>query len=152
MSSQYNNPYKTCREAIGITQEKAAELLDVSVESIRAYEGNKRIPPESVVLNMIDIYHAQHLAGQHLRNASEIARRLMPEVEAKELPEAVLGILAAVNKFVAKRDLLVDITSDGRITSDEMNDWQDILASIDTLRNAALSVRFANVHKEKGGK
>ena len=143
MSQQCNNPYKSSRETAGITQEKAAEMLGISVESIRAYEGDKRVAPDPVVLNMMDIYRAPHLAAQHLRYASEVARQIMPEIQAKDLPEAVLGILASTQRFLAKRDLLVEITSDGRIDETEMPEWQEILKSIDALRMAALNVRFA---------
>ena len=39
------NIYQLSREAAGYTQEKAAELIGISVESLRSYELDKRIPP-----------------------------------------------------------------------------------------------------------
>lgn len=45
MSSEYGNKYKTVRLCTGLTQESAAERIGVSVESIRAYETGRRIPP-----------------------------------------------------------------------------------------------------------
>ncbi len=45
MSKVYQNIYKTTRRAAGLTQESAAEWIGVSVESLRAYETGRRIPP-----------------------------------------------------------------------------------------------------------
>ena len=40
------NIYQAAREAAGMTQERAAELIGLSVESIRSYETEKRIPAD----------------------------------------------------------------------------------------------------------
>ena len=42
------NRYARYRRAAGITQERAAELIGCSVESIKAYETGIRLPPEYV--------------------------------------------------------------------------------------------------------
>ena len=62
MSENYRNIYQTARECAGYTQENAAGRLGLSVESIRAYEGGKRIPPDHVVLRMIEVYSTPYLA------------------------------------------------------------------------------------------
>lgn len=46
MSKMYQNIYKAARRTTNLTQEAAAEWIGVSVESIRAYEGARRIPPQ----------------------------------------------------------------------------------------------------------
>lgn len=46
MSKVYQNIYKTARRAAGLTQEAAAEQIGVSVESIRSYETDRRLPPQ----------------------------------------------------------------------------------------------------------
>ena len=70
MPEEYRNIYKTSRKAAGLTQESAAERLGISVESLRAYEGGQRIPPNEVVELMVILYNAQHLAYQHLRETN----------------------------------------------------------------------------------
>ncbi|HBF2990615.1 TPA: helix-turn-helix transcriptional regulator, partial [Clostridioides difficile] len=40
MLQQYQNIYQKARENTNLTQEKASELLDISVESLRAYEND----------------------------------------------------------------------------------------------------------------
>ena len=44
------NIYQAAREAAGMTQERAAELIGLSVESIRSYETEKRIPADETVI------------------------------------------------------------------------------------------------------
>lgn len=45
MPEKYKNIYKAVRLCTNLTQEAAAERIGVSVESIRAYETGRRIPP-----------------------------------------------------------------------------------------------------------
>ena len=60
------NIYQKARDISGYTQERAAELLDLSVESIRAYETDKTLPNPRTVMQMVQIYGVQHLSYQHL--------------------------------------------------------------------------------------
>ena len=50
------NIYQAAREAAGMTQERASELIGLSVESIRNYETEKRIPADETVIKMAEIY------------------------------------------------------------------------------------------------
>ncbi|MFA5659553.1 MAG: helix-turn-helix domain-containing protein, partial [Oscillospiraceae bacterium] len=91
MYEQWVNIYQTARESSGLTQEKAAERIGVSTESIRIYESGKRIPPDDVVVRMVDIYDARYLAYQHIKENVKAAGSLIPSnVEIKDLPTAVL--------------------------------------------------------------
>ena len=73
--NEYRNIYQIARESSGLTQEKSSELLDISVDSLRAYEGGKRVPPDHVVIKMIEIYDTQYLAYQHLKTSAEVGQR-----------------------------------------------------------------------------
>ena len=73
------NIYKTARQKAGITREKAAEAMGISVESLKAYETYGRLPSCDVVDRMCLVYDALYLAYQHNRLASgEI--KVVPEV------------------------------------------------------------------------
>lgn len=45
MPEDYSNIYKIARRAAGYTQEAAAEQLNISIESVRAYETYQRTRP-----------------------------------------------------------------------------------------------------------
>ena len=75
MPKQLPNIYKIARESSGFTQEKASELLATSVTSLKAYEYSQRIPPDDIVIKMIEIYDAQYLAYQHLKTSVEVGKK-----------------------------------------------------------------------------
>lgn len=147
MARDSQNIYKNARKSAGLTQEKAAQYLNVSVDSLRDYEGDERPVPNDVASAMCDVYQVPYLAVQHLRQSSKLGERVVPEIQLKDFPEAVLGVLAAVQRFVAKRDAMIEIAADGQVTEDEQAEWNDILKLIDGLNMAATSMKFT-----KGGR
>ena len=87
MAVDCQNIYKNARKSAGMTQEKAAQLLNVSVDSLRDYEQSQRPVPSDVASAMCDVYQAPYLAVQHLRRSSELGKRVVPEIQLKDLPE-----------------------------------------------------------------
>ena len=144
MYEQWVNIYQTARESSGLTQEKAAERIGVSTESIRIYESGKRIPPDDVVVRMVDIYDARYLAYQHIKENVKAAGSLIPSnVEIKDLPTAVLRLQKEVNDFMKIRDQMIDITCDGIISEDERPAWNRITKELDDISRAIMSLNFA---------
>ena len=70
MKDKFRNLYKISREAAGLTQEAAAEALNISVRSLAGYENDEVIPKDEVVENMVKLYKTKILGLQHLRNTS----------------------------------------------------------------------------------
>lgn len=136
------NIYQIARESAGITQEKAAELLDISVESIRAYEGFKRTPPNKIVVGMIEIYDSRYLAYQHIKNSSEDLQSYIPNVDIKDLPSAILRLQKEVADFIKVKDDLIDITCDGVIDSEERPRYDKIVKELDDIVEAIMSLKF----------
>lgn len=137
------NIYQLSRESAGYTQEKAAELIGISVESLRSYELDKRIPPDKSVIKMIEIYDARYLAYQHLKTSAEVGQKFMPDVNLTDIPTAILKLQKEVNDFLKLKDDLLDITCDGIIDNDEKPRWETILKELDDITNAIMSVKFA---------
>ena len=52
MPKYSTNIYQSARIAAGLTQEKAAEAIGVSVTAIKDYESYNRLPPNDVVERM----------------------------------------------------------------------------------------------------
>jgi len=144
MAQDYRNIYQIARESTGLTQEKAAELIDVSVESIRAYETDRRIPPDKTVIKMIEIYNCQYLAYQHLKTSAEVGQKYMPNIELRDLPSAILRLQKEVTDFIKCRDELVDICCDGIIDAEERPRYDAILKELDQIVEAIMAVKFAH--------
>ena len=144
MSSEYRNPYQIARASAGFTQEKAAELVDVSVESIRAYENGKRIPPNDVVVRMIEVYGTQFLAYQHLKCSNDVAASLLPmNVTEISLSEAVLSLMDELNDWPGMVGDLRTIAKDNIIDERERPRFDSILQKLNQAAAAIMSLQFA---------
>ncbi len=143
MSQENRNIYQIARESSGLTQEKAAELIDISIESIRCYESGRRVPPDKVVIKMIEIYDARYLAYQHLKTSEEVGQIFLPSIELKDLPTAILRLLKEVNDLIKCKDEIIEITCDGIIDEFEMERWKQIVKEFDDVQDAIMTLKFA---------
>ena len=144
MPGEYRNIYKTARTAAGFTQESAAERLDISVESIRAYETGQRIPPNEVVELMVILYNAQHLAFQHLRETNALYGRIVPQVDERSLMEAALRIHNRLSRIEqhGSLDRLLEIAEDNIIDDAERPEFMAIVAELREVIRGALELQL----------
>lgn len=145
MQTVCKNIYKTARMAAGLTQERASEMMSVSVRSLADYEAGVRIPSNDVVSLMCECYNSQLLAIQHIRNSSSSARDLIPEICDMHLSEAVLTLIDAIYDFADDRldRELIDIARDGVIDVAERTRFERIVDKLNTITAAAMAVRCA---------
>lgn len=143
METKPRKIYKTARAVAGLTQERWAEALGVSVDSIRAYENGAVVPSDETVRAMSEISGLAPLAYWHLCNKSRLAAETLPDVEQLPLPQAVIQLLCAINEFRAMHGDLLDLAADGRITGDELAIWDNIVARLDRVIAAAIQVKVA---------
>lgn len=143
-----SNIYQAARLQKGITQERAADAIPCSVRSISDYEAGVTIPPAETVVRMAEIYDAQYLCYQHLRQTSEIAQRLIPDVRECDLPEAVLRLIDQIYDFADAREdrRLISIAKDGMIDETERPEFDRIVSKLDEIIQSALAVAY-----NKGG-
>lgn len=139
MQNDCTNIYQSARKIAGLTQERAAELLGLSVRSLADYEAGLRLPPNDVADRMVTVYNSQLLEVQHLRNSTQIARDLLPDVQSMGLPEAVLTLVDAVYAFADDRldRELIDIARDGVISPDERERFDRVIDKIRNITAAA---------------
>ena len=93
MPEDYSNIYKIARRAAGFTQESAAEQLEISVDSVRAYETSQRLPPSEIVERMVVCFHAPQLAYQHLHETNALISRVIPQLEQRSILEVALSLI-----------------------------------------------------------
>lgn len=142
MQNDCTNIYQSARKIAGLTQERAAELLGLSVRSLADYEAGLRLPPNDVADRMVTVYNSQLLEVQHLRNSTQIARDLLPDVQSMGLPEAVLTLVDAVYAFADDRldRELIDIARDGVISPDERERFDRVIDKIRDITAAAIAL------------
>lgn len=144
------NIYKTARELAGITQERAAAALHLSVRSLAAYETGERIPHDDVVVRMVDLYNFQQLAVQHMRANSELARRIIPDIRKRSLVSAAVRFFNSMKRLEAINGAqrLLEIGEDNHIDETESEDYDTIAAEMQNLIQSAMELMNAEQEEE----
>ena len=144
MSEEHRNIYKICRKVAGFTQEAAAERLDISVESIRAYETGQRIPSNEVVEGMSILYNDLRLPFKHLRETNALYGRIVPQVDERSLMEAALRIHNRLSRIEqhGSLDRLLEIAEDNIIDDAERPEFMAIVAELREIVRGALELQL----------
>ncbi|HHQ8844939.1 TPA: helix-turn-helix domain-containing protein [Clostridioides difficile] len=143
MSCDYQNIYQKARENTNLTQEKASELLDISVESLRAYENDKRIPPNTVVAKMVSIYNNNLLGYEHVRRTTEAGVMFLPKLEMKSLSSITLKLHKEIKDYLKKEDDFIDIVEDDVIDEDEEEVWNDVMQELEDIFKSILILKLS---------
>lgn len=128
------NIYQISRENLGLTREKASELLEsVTADRIEKIESERSLPHPDEVLTMSQKYKIPSLCNHYCSQECPIGMQYVPKVEAKVLSQIVLEMLASLNSIDKKKNRLIEITADGEVSDDELKDFimiQDELEQI----------------------
>lgn len=143
MEQKPRNIYKTARQVAGLTQERWAEAVGVSVDSVSQYEAGARIPADETVRAMSEISGLAPLSYWHLCNKSSLAAETLPDVEQLPLPQAVVQLLCAIGEFEDHHRTLIQMAADGRISAGEALEWEGIKSRLDAVIRAAIQVKIA---------
>ncbi|MCI9975633.1 helix-turn-helix transcriptional regulator [Clostridioides difficile] len=147
MSYQYQNIYQKARENTNLTQEKASEQLDISVESLRAYENDKRIPNNQIVAKMVSIYNNNLLGYEHVRRTTEAGVMFLPKLEMKSLSSITLKLHKEIKDYLKKEDDFIDIVEDDVIEEEEEEIWDDVMQELEDIFKSILILRLSKKTK-----
>jgi len=134
------NLYKICRNNRRLTQEDAAERLNISPRTLSDYENGHAKVPDDIVDAMCDLYDAPMLAWWHLRHTSKLGRRL-PEVIMPTTNGDVTAQLCLserrLSQVVAE---IQEILWDGKIDESEKTSYDKAIEVIKQINAKLLSV------------
>lgn len=137
------NPYQLTRENLELTREKASELLEtISPERIEKIENERSEPHPEEVLLMAAKYRQPGLCNYYCANQCPIGQQYVPQVQAKELPQIVLEMLASLNSARKRQERLIEITVDGEITADELADFVHIQEELEQISLAVETLQL----------
>lgn len=144
------NIYQAARKESCLTQEQAAERLDVSDTTVKAWEQGARVPDNETVARMAELYGTPWLALEHLRSAGSTLG-VIPEITVQSLPTAAITLINRVLDFAERhRDRqLLRIAEDGVIDETERPDFDDICRDLDGIVGAALQVKYTSDAPDK---
>lgn len=133
-TKENKNIYQTSRENLGLTREAAAEKLSfISADRIEKFESEKTIPHPEEILAMADCYKNPSLCNYYCSTVCPIGQEYVPEVKVKDLAHVTLEMVVSLNNLVKKRDRLLEITVDGKISDDELPDFLNIQDELDKM-------------------
>lgn len=123
-TKENKNKYQLIREELGLSREKASELLEtIPPERIEKIENERSCPHPDEVLVMSQKYKKPSLCNYYCSNQCPIGKEYVPEVQVKELSAIVLEMLASLNSVSKTKDRLIEIAADGVISNDEIEDF-----------------------------
>ena len=103
---------------------EAGELLEcVSADRIEKIENERSLPNPDEVLIMAEKYKQPSLCNYYCSHECPIGQQYVPEIKIKDLSQIVLEMLASLNSMNKKKERLIEITADGQIDSDELEDF-----------------------------
>ena len=131
---EYEKQLHFMREELGLSRERAAELLEtIPAERIERIESERSLPRPDEVLRMAQRYKKPSLCNAYCARACPIGQEYVPEIKPKELPAIVLEMLATLNTLDRERGCLIDISADGSIDPDELADFLRIQRELEQI-------------------
>ena len=123
-TKENKNIYHRTRESLQLSREAASELLEsITPERIEKIENERSLPHPDEVLVMSDKYMQPSLCNYYCANQCPIGQEYVPEIKVKDLSQIVLEMLASLNSMHRQKERLIEITADGHISGDELEDF-----------------------------
>ena len=139
--------YQLKREELGLSREKASELLEViPPERIERIESGKFTAHPDEIIIMAEKYQDPQLCNYYCSNECEIGKQYVPEVKIKDLSQIVLEMLASLNTVKKHQERLIEITADGLIEEDEIEDFINIQEELEKI---SITVESLQLWSEK---
>ena len=137
------NEYQLAREEANLTRAQAAELMQfVSESRIKKIESEKSEPHPDEILAMADAYKKPALCNFYCSTKCPLGQEYIPHVEVKDLSQITLEMLATLNNLNKEKDRMIEITADGVISEDEMEDFTRIKNQLSQIAMTADSLQL----------
>ena len=141
------NIYHKTRESLQLTRESASELLEsITAERIEKIENERSLPHPDEVLIMSEKYKQPSLCNYYCANQCPIGQQYVPEVKIKDLSQIVIEMLASLNSVNKRKERLIEITVDGTISEDEI---EDIVVIQQELEKISIAVETLQLWSEQ---
>ena len=91
------------------------------------------MPHPDEVLAMSVTYKNPKLCNHYCANICPIGQEYVPEIKVKDLSQIILEMLASLNSMNKKKERLIEITADGKISGDEIEDFVRIQEELERI-------------------
>ena len=125
--------YQVLRENLGYSREKVSELTDIEPFRIERIENEKISPDPWDICALAKAYKEPALFNHYCAHECPIGMKYVPEVDVKDLSQVVLEMLASLNTMGKKQERLIEITADGSIDNEELEDFIKIQRDLERI-------------------
>lgn len=137
------NVYQLARESCEYTRQKASELMVyISDDRIEKIESEKSLPHPDEILAMAECYKAPELCNYFCSTECPIGQKNVAPVKLQDLSQIVLETLASLNSLNKERERLIEITADGKISSEELEDFMNIKKQLERISQSVESLKL----------
>lgn len=144
--------YRQARKDAGLTLEEAAWRLNVAPRTLGKYEsGELRVPPETAI-RMGQVYNKPELPLHHCAGSCAIGRIYHPVFEIGNVATGTLQLMQELQDVNEQMNALIRIAADGRITPDEIPEFEAILQELTELGEAIERMKLLAIKKVGLGK
>lgn len=140
MQRRQRNIYQSARVAAGLTQEQAAEALNVGETTLRGYESGRVTPPDETVVLMARTYGADRLRLEHACATDKLG--IIPD-QAAPLPmeQSALRMCRQLRELEPHVRRYMEIAEDGAVDKSEEVDLQAVQAAVGRFVATCLAVQ-----------
>lgn len=139
MSKFYENMYKASRANAGLSQERAAELLNVSPRTLSDYENGHTRVADDIVSAMAEVYDCPLLAWWHIKETSPLGKFLPDIVMPKTHGDMAFQLISAQGNLAHAVESVKEIMSDGIIHDHEREDFDRSMEKVRVAKSKLLS-------------
>ena len=125
--------YQVLRENLGYSREKVSEITNIEPFRIERIENEKINPDPWDICALAEAYKEPSLFNYYCANECPIGMRYVPEVNVKDLSQVVLEMLASLNTMKKSQERLIEITADGTIDNEELEDFVKIQKDLERI-------------------
>jgi DNA-binding XRE family transcriptional regulator len=137
------NIYKNSRQHTNLTQESAADFLNIAARTLGTYETGAAPAPDDVVARMMELYNDELLGYKHLLQ-NPVARHFLPELESRTHSEAACNMMCKSIAYLGVQTDMMSAVADGKIDTAEVGQWAKVLDTVKSLIKAGFELHYSH--------
>lgn len=144
-TKENKNIYQLARENAKLTRDRVEEITNGKLTSSRVEKienESSTARPEEVTW-MAEAYNDPKLCNYYCTRECKIGEKYVPKVETiHDLPQITIELLSNLNALNRDKDRLIDIAADGKISEDELMDFNLFRKHLDEMSLAIETLKL----------
>ena len=134
--------YQTIREELGYTREMASEIIgSISPDKLVKIESGIT-PHADDVLAIAEAYKKPVLLNYYCAYECPIGREAVTDIKLTNLAQVTMSLLSSFNNIRKQQERLIEITADGKVSADELEDFKKIEAGLDDIQKSIEGIKL----------